>query len=209
MTVRVPASAIILLTTAASLATAQEGWPPDPDAFQITRYATTAAPVCTEHTPRLTTDSLGPLVPGQTLSDIRQRCPHLAYGWDWGDEGVPTPAVLVRLGDLLAEIEFDDTLPSSLAYRISTVSPQAQTLDGYGPGSLLREMADAWGAPEFGVGECVLYAWFKSRPGLSFRVVVPKAWDCADLVTYEESSTSRPLPADTKVQDVLLFRPRQ
>jgi hypothetical protein len=64
-------------------------------------------------------------------------------------------------------------------------------------------MIREWGSPTFGVGECVLYVWFKSHPGFSFRVRVPEKWQCEDVLAVEQGAASK-LPSTTPVREVLL-----
>ena len=184
---------------------AQQRWPRDKDRYQVGTYPSDSVPQCRTAAPVLTADSLGPVRPLQRLAELERICPRLRYAWEWGHEGIPTPAVLLRLGEAVVEVEFPDTVPSSPAYRIRLDNPIVKTADGFGPGSELEAMARAWGAPRFGVGECVLYASFESRPGLSFRVRVPESWQCGDVNEVERGKAPQ-LPPGTTVREVLLFQ---
>lgn len=164
------------------------------------------APLCSSKTPLLTTNSLGPVRPGQTLAELENICPSLHYGKYWS-EGMATPAVLLRLGEASLMIEFSDDTPNdqSKIWRVTTDSP-VRTTDGFGPGSLLSDMIRAWGKPSFGVGEVELFAWFSTRKGLSFRVDLPdtESWDCFAMGQLEDAAL---LPKGTRVGTVLLFMP--
>jgi len=196
------------LVAAVSLrCTGQSRWPADKDSHQASAYVADSIPQCLAAVPVITRDSLGPLHPGQPLADLERHCGQLRYAWEWGNEGIATPAVLLRFGDAAVEVEFPDTLPTAKTYRIRTESPAVRTVEGFGVGSQIQGMTRAWGAPTYGSGECVLYVWFKSRPGLSFRVRVPEAWECEDVQAVERGGTSK-LPAGTTVREVLLFSPR-
>ena len=204
---RVLAVSALLLAAVSFRCTGQSRWPADKDAHQAATYVPDSIPQCLAATPVLTSDSLGPLRPGQTLAEVERRCGHLRYGWEWGNEGIPTPAVLVRLGEARVEVEFPDTVPSAKNNRIRTESPVVRTTEGFGVGSQIQDMTRAWGAASYGAEECVLYVWFKNRPGLSFRVRVPEAWQCADVHAAERGRTPK-LPAGTTIREVILFSPR-
>ncbi len=192
-------------TLSSAHAAAQARWPSDRDQGQINLGVSGSVPSCRPAVPPLMIDSLGPLRPGQPLVALERACPRLRYGWDWGDEGIPAPAVLLRFGTAMVEVELRDTLPSSPVYRVRTESPAIRTADGFGTGSALAAIVSAWGPPTFGVGECVLYVWFASHPGLSFRVRVPASWECEDVLAVEQGRASK-LPPGTTVREVLLFR---
>jgi hypothetical protein len=198
-------ASLLAILLARSLAVAQPDWPAPPDRHQIGLDAAATAPLCRTRIPLLTKRSLGPLHPGQSLRDVQGICPRLVYGWH-GDEGdLWTPVAVTRLGPVSVVIEFSGTEPDSSVYRISTSSDRARTRDGFGPGVLLSAMAAAWGAPRFAVGECVLYAWFHSRPGLSFRIGLPHDWDCVTSARLENTGDMRLLPRGTRITEVLLF----
>src|SRR2546430_14967086 len=113
---------LVLACICASLATAQSPWPGDHDRYQLANLQLDSAPTCRAVVPLLTSDSLGPLRPGQSLRELERACPRLLFGWDWGNEGIPAPAVVLRFGRAVVEVEFSDTAPTSGAYRISTDS---------------------------------------------------------------------------------------
>src|SRR5215831_20930551 len=171
------ATAILLATANTPVGAADSRWPSPPDLNQqVTLADGQLAPRCVATTPTLTTRSLGPLRPGQSLRDLEKTCPALRYGWFW-NEGSPNPVVLLRLGEAGVMVEFSDATPTSTVYRITTAFP-VRTGDGFGPGSELSAMVRAWGQGSFGVAECGLYVWFSTRRGLSFSVDVPEGLDC-------------------------------
>jgi hypothetical protein len=181
-------------------------WPSVPDLDQqVTLADAETAPRCTATTPPLTPRSLGPIRPGQSLRDLEKVCRSVRYGWNW-NEGSPNPVVLLRLGEAAVMVEFSDATATSTAYRITTAFP-VRTTDGFGPGSELTAMMRAWGEPEFGVGECALYVWFATRPGLSFSVDVPESLDCLARGRIESTGDVSLLPRGTRVGPVLLFTP--
>ncbi|MDR4494192.1 MAG: signal peptidase I [Nitrospirales bacterium] len=185
----------------------EKRWPVEDDVSnEISLSDTKHAPLCSSKTPLLTTTSLGPVRPGQTLAELENICTSLHYGKYWS-EGMATPAALLRLGEASLMIEFSDETPNdqSKIWRVTTDSP-VQTTDGFGPGALLSDMVKAWGRPSFGVGECELFAWFSTRSGLSFRVNLPDTqdWDCFAMSRLNDSAL---LPKNTRVGKVMLFMP--
>src|SRR5258705_5121753 len=197
-----------LVCIGVSAATALTRWPADQDRYHLGSLPLHSAPVCRVTVPRLAMDSLGPLRPGQILRDVERVCPRLLYGWDWGTEGIPAPAVVLRLGGSVVKMEFPDTASSSGANRVSTDSRLVKTVDGFGPGSSLTAMTRAWGPPTFGAAECVLYVWFSSHPGLSFRVDVPKRWRCEDVLAVGQGNSAK-LPPGPTGPGAFLFRKEQ
>jgi len=198
-------SGIALVGIGVSAATAQSRWPADQDRYQLGNLDLDSAPICRTAVPLLTIDSLGPLRPGQTPRALQGACPRLLFGWDWGSEGIPAPAVVLRFGEAVVEVEFPDTTGETVASRISSSNQLMKTADGFGPGSSLTAMMRAWGEPTFGINECALYVWFRSRPGLSFRVEVPASWQCEDVLAVEQGDVAKLAPS-TVVGNVSLFR---
>src|SRR5207247_5790520 len=58
-------------------------WPRPSAAYVAAKipWEATAIPRCASQTPVITGDSLGPLVIGETLDQLRQRCPRMLYVW--------------------------------------------------------------------------------------------------------------------------------
>ncbi len=200
------AIAIVIIAAVPSAATDAAGarWSSVPNVNQqVTLSHAETAPSCSGTTPPLTTRSLGPVRPGQSLRDLEKACRTLRYGWYW-NEGSPNPVVLLRLGEAAVMVEFSDVTPTSSVHRITTAFP-VRTTDGFGPGSQLSTMMRAWGKAHFGVGECALYVWFAARPGLSFSVDVPETLDCLARGRIESTGDASLLPRGTRVGPVLLF----
>ena len=198
------ATVIVMLVSGAPTDAADTRWSSAPDINeQVTLSHAETAPRCSDTTPPLTTRSLGPVRLGQFLRDLEKACPTLHYGWYW-NEGSPNPVVLLRLGEAAVMVEFSEAITTSAVYRITTASP-VRTTDGFGPGSQLSAIIRAWGKPHFGVGECALYVWFATRPGLSFSVAVPETIDCLARGRIESTGDTSLLPAGTRVGPVLLF----
>ena len=189
-------------TVAASLP-AQTRWPAD--RYQFRRLALDSAPLCRQTVPVLTPDSLGPLRTGQPLRDVERACPHVLYWWSWTVDGIPTPAVLLRFGHAFIEAVFSDTLSTSLVLRLVTHSPLIRTVEGFGPGSRLAWISRSWGAHRFGERECVLYTWYRSRPGIIFQVNVPDDSGCDAGQVVRDGERAR-LPWTTTVREVVLVR---
>src|SRR2546427_4194431 len=195
---------IVMVVPGAPTDAAGIRWSSVPDINQpVTLSHAEMAPRRSVTTPPLTTRSLGPVRPGQSLRDLEKACPTLRYGWYW-NEGPPYPVVLLRLGEAAVMVELSEATPTSAVDRITTASP-VRTTDGFGPGSRLSAMMRAWGKPHFAVGECALYVWFATRPGLSFSVEVPETLDCLARGRIESTGDASLLPAGTRVGPVLLF----
>jgi hypothetical protein len=195
---------ILALLTWFALAFAQTRWPVETEDNKIWLDLAVSAPVCRSKTPVLTNKSIGPIFFDQSLQQLEQMCKNLRYGWYW-NEGSPTPAALVRLGKVGLMIEFSGTTSSSTIYRIMSSDSQLRTADGFGPGSRLEAMIRVWGKPRFVVGECALYVWFSTRPGLSFRVDLPVNWDCLDSGRVEHTGNPNLVPRGTRVREVLML----
>src|SRR5688572_15499339 len=123
-------SLLFLLTVVVVPCDAQTRWPIDRDRHQVSAVIVDSVPQCRPAAPVITADSLGPLHPHQLLAALERACPRLKYTWEWGDEGIPTPVTLVRLGGALVEVEFNDTVPNALAMRLRLLSAGAETTEG-------------------------------------------------------------------------------
>ena len=118
-------------------------WPSDPASATVRRDTTSPAQ-CVPQTPVLMPrDSLGPIKPGFTLAEIEETCAEVEYAWLYL-EGLPTPVVVTRLGEMTVLFEMTDTLSSSWIYRATTASPLARTVDGVGPGLDLAIVSQIW-----------------------------------------------------------------
>ena len=158
-------------------------WPADRAANQLAGldHARNSVPVCRSKAAPFESDSVGPLHVRQSVAEVQAACPASLRLWDWGDEGIPEPVALVRLGDVTVRITFDSTAASSKSYRLYTTDTTARTKADVGPGSTLAELKAAYGAPTLAEAECVPYAWFDRERGISFRLKADEAFTCGDL----------------------------
>jgi hypothetical protein len=128
--------------------------------------------------------------------------------WDWGDEGIPEPALFLRFGESLIELTLEDTLSSSRVLQVRTQDSTLHTPDGFGAGSLFLELAKVLGTPHLEEGECVLYASFDLAVGLSFRLDMPSAEHlCEQIPGIARRNEWSKLPSGTRISEVVLSRP--
>ena len=181
-----------------------QAWPTDRLAGQLPSRDT-EIPACAGR-PLVTPDSLGPIRPGATLRELLVRCPDLLRYWDWGDEGMPEPAVAVRVGAATVFAVLEDTLPSSPVYRIYSADSMSQTTKGLGPGVTLRSLEEAYGSPQFQSAECRIYVYFPGQAGISWTLEIPKAanWECDAVEALNTDRTRRP-PAESRVGQVNVY----
>lgn len=196
-------SGLCAVATAGARQPGQARWPAD--RYQLRRIALDSAPQCRATVPVLTPDSLGPLWPGESLQELERACPRLLYVWSWTDEGIPTPAVWLQLGGARVLAAFSDTLATSRMLRLLTHSRLVRTAEGFGPGSRLWWISQSLGPLILGTRECALYARFRSRPELIFRVDPPDSWGCGDIPDILKGQRAE-LPRTTTVREVLLVR---
>ena len=187
---------VLLAVTVAELA-CQSPWPRD--TLQVARPP---APSCMAETPRFGKNSVGPLRAGQTVQEILRHCPRLAFGWDWGDEGIPEPVADVRLGRMKVTIAFRDTLRTSVATRIWSEDSSARTAEGIGPGILLSRAIDAYGVPTLYAVECVLWAEFPKAKGLGWRLRTGLG-DCVRLNDFDGTQKADSLPGSTQIHTII------
>ena len=153
--------------------------------------------------PLIAPRSIGTLRPGQSLQQVAATCPRSLALWDWGDEGIPAPMLVVGLGGAIVELIFEDTLASSRVVSLRITHPRARTAEGVGPGSTLGDLVRTYGPARFEEAECVLYASFARAEGLSFRLRLPKPFDCIDVTRLGESQ--RGVPAEARVHAVVVY----
>jgi len=181
------------------------GVSPFPTDRDTTRFATqitgaaTAVPPCGARVPRITADSIGPFRLGVSIAELRRRCPRLLYGWVLISDGYTVPTVAARLGGATVTAFVSDTLPTGTLHRVELAVAGPETAEGFGVGSTLRQLQEAYGAPGASEADCVLRVWFDSRPGLAFRMEYPPAErrDCGGL-------SEAPLSPDLRVASVIL-----
>jgi hypothetical protein len=183
-------------------------WPANPDAHQLGSLADVArdsVPTCGTGTPSVAADSVGALRPGATLAEVGATCARVLPVWDFGDEGDPAPALLVRLGRMVVQLDLADTLRQSKVTAIRIADGAARTPAGVGPGSSISELTRAYGPPQLAEAECVLYATFERAPGLSFRLDLPGQWDCAEVAQMGSARTAARLPPQTRVAQLIVY----
>jgi hypothetical protein len=190
---------ILSLVVLVSPLVAQQGWPTDQEANQLVPGKEVPTSPCRATPPLLTTDSLGPLRPGMTLRQILTACPSAYYGWHW-EEGIPEPALAIRLGSSIVLAALTDTAgPKAAVYRILLADSTIKTREGIGPNSQIKDMIASWGTPRMGVAECSLYVWFDARPHISWITYFPQGWDCDRLERFVADSSATHLPRDLRV----------
>lgn len=189
----------------------KQAWP---DEFEVQLNVETLAfrpelrdliPQCGKQVPSVTADSVGPFHAGQTLAEVLQACPAVYRAWDWGYEGIPSPVVVVRLGDAAVFAQLEDTALDSRVYHVSTAD--AATPEGLGSGSRLSELLAAYGQGRLVEGECVFGITFDTKPGLSFLLKWPEdePVECGDLVMLVNQNAIDELPPGTTVRYLVQY----
>ena len=183
-------------------------WPEDQTTYQLANLDSLnlTVPRCGDNA-QLSPDSVGFLQLGQSVSAVAARCADAVPMWDWGDEGIPAPVLLIRIGDTALQLAFEDTLASSVLVTIATGDSSARTSLGVGPGSSFGQLTQAYGPARLVEGECVLHATFASAPGLSFRLDTRRALDCEEIVQVAAANAAPRLPSSTRVSEVFVYRP--
>ncbi|MEP7002343.1 MAG: hypothetical protein ABI969_17775 [bacterium] len=125
--------------------------------------------------------------------------------WDWGDEGIPEPVLLVRFGAMEVRITLDSTLPDSRVRSLLSSDVAARTPEGVGPGSSVTELQRTYGKPTYVEAECAVFATFKGTPGISFRLDLLKNFECGTL-EGTDGPRWRP-PPTTRVREVFIYSP--
>jgi len=127
----------------------------------------------------ITPNGIGGISAGNTAAQLTEDCPH-RLGWDWGDEGIPQPAIAARVGNALVIATVADTFPWSDIISVAVADTAARTPEGLGPGSQLESLIQAYGAPTLLEGECVIDAVFPNSVNLVWRLKVGVN-DCAEI----------------------------
>ncbi len=184
-------------------------WPADRDSNQLAALSAAELrhlPPC-QSAPTVTADSIGPLAPGRTAAEVLVRCPGSRLLWDWGDEGTPEPAMLVRLGGGVVDVVFEDTLAESRSYRLLTTDSVFRTAEGIGPGSHFGELLRAYGPPDtLADAECVLFAAYTRMPGLTWRLHLGNNVDCQEVARIADTRDAGRVPRSALIEGVLLGR---
>ena len=162
----------------------------DPDSspqLQSYEYAWPAgverAPVCRAQGVIIDHDSMGPLRVGQRLPNVLAQCPRALMGWDWGDEAIPEPALMVRFGSGTVMITLTDTSDTATVYYLSTTDTSFRTRNGLHVGQSIDSVSKVIGPLDFEEGECGLFASSKREPNLGLRLTLPAdSVDCGNLV---------------------------
>jgi hypothetical protein len=139
------------------------------------------------------------------LKRVLARCPNVHRYWDWGDEGIPEPAVALLVEGGLIRVTFADTLPASLVQRVFTGALRARTAAAVGPGSTIAELERAYGPLSFATAECAIYAWSPRMSGVSWVLQFPTGWDCTRAARVD-SGEEKP-PGTTRIMQVIVFVP--
>ncbi len=181
-------------------------WPADQEAHQLgaldsVRPAT--VPMCRPEEPLFTGDSVGLLRVGQALREVAAVCPQVKATWHWGDEGIPTPVLLVRFGSAVLQLSLEDTIPASRVLSVSSHSPATRTSAGIHPGSTFAELLRAYDTIELVEEECVLYSSASAASGLSFRLDLARSLDCAELAVLPDNAAAAGLPSHTRVKALI------
>jgi hypothetical protein len=128
-------------------------------------------------------DSIGPLHVGQRLSAVLAQCHDPVIGWDWGDEGIPEPALMVRIGPGIVLVTLTDTTDSARIQYLSTADSAFRTSEGVRVGMPVEELPSRIGPLTFLEGECGLFAGSVRHPELGVQLTLPSgATECGELV---------------------------
>ena len=185
-------------------------WPSDQDQSQLDLFPTSRqrarVPFCSG-TPVATADSIGPIALGVTLETVLRRCPDLYRYWDWGDEGIPQPAVAVQVGGALVRAVLSDSSTRGRVDRIFTTDSLVHTAEGAHPGTTFEQLERVFGTAELGVAECSIFVWFSSAPGLAWQLNFPEEWHCGQAESVGTPNGPRP-PSQTRVAKLIVHAPR-
>ena len=194
---------LLLAFLSSTLLTAQTRWSDNQYDNQIRPFDKATTPSCSQITPTFSPDSVGPFHTGMSVKQVENLCRSIRYGWYGGDEGIFEPVALVKsgLGSIL--LEFDDTLVTSKVQRIFIGTPDIRSSEGLGVGSLVKDLAAQWGKPSRTEIECLLYIYFKSKPGISFQIDLPVERDCGQRENVDEAILNQ-----SKVSQVLIVAKR-
>jgi hypothetical protein len=173
-------------------------WPRPSLTYDLRRIHPGLTPQCTTLIPVITPDSIGPIALGESLSELRRRCPETLHVWSLERSG--GPAVLVRLGSALVSAVLSDTFPASFITRIQPLDSVARTPQGFGIGSKVTQVISAYSGFSMisGAGSCTIS--FESLPRTMF--LVPSG-ACA-AVSHSHSRATELFPPDVLISGVLV-----
>ena len=137
---------------------------------------------CTDATPVVTADSIGPLYPGEAISQVIRSCSKALPVWHF-DDGRYGPALAVLLGKALVIADVDSMAEGAVVTRVAAFD-RAKTADGIGPGSSLAEVRRVFGVPVWRRYQCSVDALFDTKPNLVVRVALPE--EGSDAVTCND-----------------------
>ncbi len=164
-------------------------WPAPDSSPQLQSYVyawpdSVAPPAkCREAPAAIDGDSIGPLRIGQLLPSLLAQCPEPFLGWDWGDEAIPEPALMVRIGSGTVLVTLTDTSETASVYYLSTTDTAFHTSGGAHVGMPVDSLSARLGPLEFLEGECGLYAKAPGHPYLGIQLTLASdSRDCGDLV---------------------------
>ncbi len=168
--------------------------PADQEAGQLsapTDALRDALPRCGDSLPIAGSASVGAMRVGMTVAELRTLCQGMRFGWDWGDEGIPEPAVQVNLGGALVEAILSDSSGSGMIVGLETEDSLVRTSSGLRVGSTLADLRQAHGAVTLADAECALYASAPALRGIVFRVDAMTD-DCVAVVQAVERPAEFP-----------------
>jgi hypothetical protein len=182
-------------------------WSADTSTFALDRPSAitpqfrTRVKRCTDTTPVVTADSVGPLFPGQTFEQVIRACPRAMAVYHF-DDGRYGPALAVMLGRALVVADLEGTNADARVTRVAAFD-RAKTADGIGPGSSLSTVRQTFGAPTWRRFQCSVDALFDTRPGLVIRISLPEegsdAIRCTDLRRLAEGPDFSNFPRGSRV----------
>jgi hypothetical protein len=163
-------------------------WPSDTSTFAVDRPSALRPQLrarvrrCTDATPVVTADSIGPIYPGQSFANLLRACERALPVFHF-DDGRYGPAVAVLLGKALVIADLDGVAEESVVTRVAAFD-RAKTAEGIGPGSPLANVRRAYGAPTWRRFQCSVDALFDTKPGLVARITLPE--EGSDAITCNE-----------------------
>ncbi len=141
---------------------------------------------------------------GQRLDSLLRVCPLVRFGYDWGAEAIPEPALQLRWRGTVLLVRFSDTV-HAIVNSIAVDGPDIQVGSGARVGMLIDSLTQMLGQPEFAEGECELYVGFRSLPGVGFLLSLAEDYgrDCGNL-----EPPAGELPRGARVARFHLYDPR-
>ena len=189
------------------LRVASTRWPEPREAFGEWRAFQSGrlhaqAPRCRNVAPALTRDSVGPVRPGMTLSELLRVCPHTLRLWSYyAPRDRWSPVVAVALGSAILTRYLEDTLPLSKIGSLALSDTGIRGPGGLGAGSTYGEFKARYGQGTLngGAEECTtVEVTFPALPGeffdLDYRSQCEILRKQRSWMPESFGSTSSPLP---------------